>query len=228
MLAGRQAALEAARKALQESRVQVKKREHQLQGLQAKIDDLKVKLNQASKNEEYKAIQNQIAHDTAAASKLEDEVLEAMTRIDTQVSDLAALEAEVARLAAEIAGQTAQVEAQAAEQQAKLRELEAAIAEAEAIIPEDQREQYRRNVKQRGADAFAAVEGGACSGCFVSVTAQMHQRADQLQEPDLLQDLRPHPLPGRGGAAGRPAHGPLAIRHGQAPGRRGRRVTRPG
>jgi uncharacterized protein len=172
VLAGRQAALEAARKALQDSRVQVKKRETQLQGLQAKIDDLKVKLNQARKNEEYKAIHNQIAHDTATVGKLEDEVLEAMTRIDTQVAELAALEAEVGKLTAETAAQTDQVEAQALEQRAKLRELEAAVAEAESIITEDHREQYRRNVKQRGADAFAAVEGGACTGCFVSVTAQ--------------------------------------------------------
>jgi uncharacterized protein len=172
VLAGRQAALEAARKALQDSRVQVKTREHQLQGLQARVDDLKVKLNQARKNEEYKAIQNQIAHDTAAAGKLEDGVLEAMTRIDTQVSDLAALEAEVGRLAAEVNEQSTRVEAQAVEQRATLGALEAAIAEAEAIIPEDLREHYRRVVKQRGADAFAAVEGGACTGCFVSVTAQ--------------------------------------------------------
>ena len=40
-------------------------------------------------------------------------------------------------------------------------------------IPADQREQYLRNVKGRGADAMAFVEGGACSGCFVSVTTQM-------------------------------------------------------
>jgi predicted nucleic acid-binding Zn-ribbon protein len=171
-LAGRQAALEAARKALQDTRVQVKTRETQLQALQAKIDDLKVKLNQARKNEEYKAIQNQIAHDHATMGKLEDQVLEAMTRVDTQAGELAALEAEVGKLTADASAQKGQVEAQALEYGAKLRELEAAIAEAEAIISEDHREQYRRNVKQRGADAFAAVEGGACTGCFVSVTAQ--------------------------------------------------------
>ncbi|HEX8201020.1 MAG TPA: C4-type zinc ribbon domain-containing protein [Isosphaeraceae bacterium] len=172
VLAGRQAALDEARKALQDSRVQVKTREVQLQGLQNKLDDLKVKLNQARKNEEYKAIQNQIAHDTNTLGKLEDENLEAMIRIDGQVAGVAALEAEFGKLTTDVAAQKAQVEAQAVEQGAKLRELEAAIAEAEAIIAEDQREQYRRNVKQRGADAFAAVEGGACTGCFVSVTAQ--------------------------------------------------------
>src|SRR5262250_3120313 len=71
-LANRHTAIEAARKAHQEVKLNVKKREHLLQGHQAKIDDLKVKLNQAKKNDEYKAIQNQMAHDQAAISKLED------------------------------------------------------------------------------------------------------------------------------------------------------------
>ena len=53
-----------------------------------------------------------------------------------------------------------------------LAELEAAIVDAEAIIPEEQRDRYRRTVKQRGADALAEVDGSACSGCFTTVTAQ--------------------------------------------------------
>ena len=49
-----------------------------------------------------------------------------------------------------------QIESQAAEHQAKLKELEIAIIDAESIIPEDQRERYRRTVRQLGADALAA------------------------------------------------------------------------
>ena len=47
-------------------------------GHQTKIDDLKVKLNQVKKNEEYKALQNQIAHDKTAKAKIEDEILQAL------------------------------------------------------------------------------------------------------------------------------------------------------
>src|SRR6266436_7704909 len=62
-LANRQTAIEASKKALQDARVQLKKKEHTVQSITAKIDDHKVKLNQCKKNEEYKAIQNQIAHE---------------------------------------------------------------------------------------------------------------------------------------------------------------------
>jgi uncharacterized protein len=173
-LSGRRAAVDEVHKALLEERVQVKKREHALQAQQAKIDDLQLKRNQAKKNEEYKAIQNQIAHDEKSVEKLEIEIIEAMIRVDERAAELAAVEAEVAKTTAEVAALDAQIVSHAAEQEAQLKELEQAITEAEAIIPIDQRDQYRRNVKQRGADAFASVdvENKACAGCFVSVTAQ--------------------------------------------------------
>jgi predicted nucleic acid-binding Zn-ribbon protein len=172
-LANRQAALEASRKATQEAKVQQKKREHSVQAVQAKMDDLRVKLNQVKKNEEYKAIQNQIAHDKAALEKIEGEILEHMLLVDEQEAALASEEAEAKAFAAEVEAFRAEIEAQAGSQRGQLAELETAIVEAEEVIPEDLRDRYRRTVKQHGADAMASVEGGACSGCFVSVTPQM-------------------------------------------------------
>ncbi len=178
-LATRQAALETARKALQDAKVQLKKNEHLLQSQQSKIDDLKVKLNQVKKNEEYKAIQNQIAHDKLALGRVEDDILNAYSEIEAQAAALAAQDAEVKKFAEDVVAFQAQIDAQAGTQKTQLEELENAIVDAEAIIPEELRDRYRRTVKQRGADAMAAVEvdhksqTGACTGCFVAVTAQM-------------------------------------------------------
>jgi predicted nucleic acid-binding Zn-ribbon protein len=167
-LAARQAALvkrkgdlETLRKAVQDAKVQLKKREHALQGHEIK------------KNEEYKAIQNQIAHDQSAKGKLEDEILEALGTIEAQAAALAAQESELKGFEAEVAALKSQIEAQAAGQKAQLQELETAIIEAESVIPEDHRERYRRTVKQHGADAMAFVESHACSGCYTSITPQM-------------------------------------------------------
>src|SRR5437762_2566621 len=122
-LANRQAAAEAVRKAHQEVKVQVKKREHSLQGHQTKIDDLKVKLNLAKKNDEYKALQNQNAHDQAAVSKLEDEILDAYSVIESQAADLAKLEAEIKTFAQETAALKDEFESKALEQRTQLEEL---------------------------------------------------------------------------------------------------------
>ncbi len=92
---------------------------------------------------------------------------------DTQAAELARFEAEVKQFAQEVEKLKTDLETQAVSQKAQLAEIEATITSAEDSVPVDQREQYRRNVRQRGADALAAVEGGACVGCYTSVTTQM-------------------------------------------------------
>ena len=177
-LTNRQAALEVSKKSVQDAKVQLKKKEHTVQSVQAKIDDLKGKLNAVKKNEEYKAIQNQIAIDKNVIEKLEGEMLEEMEKLDELARRLAAEESDVKTFAGEVTAMKGLVESQSAGQREQLDELETALVEAESVIPEDLRERYRRTVKQHGADAMAAVEYdrksqiGACSGCFVSVTTQ--------------------------------------------------------
>ena len=172
-LAKRQTELDAARKALQDSKVQLKKHEHSLQGVETKIDDFKVKLNQVKKNEEYKAIQNQIAHDNSTKGKLEEEILQALDVNESKATDLHKLEEELKRSAADIVAFQKQFDDQSEAHKQQLREIETAIIEAETLIPIDLRDQYRRIVGRYGADALAACEGGACLGCFTSVTTQM-------------------------------------------------------
>ena len=172
-LVTRQAAVETAKKSLQDARAKIRTREVQVQGLNTKIDDLTVKLNTVKKNEEYKALQNQIAHDKAAIVKLEDEMLDSMSLVETQAAEVAKLDAEVKALAAEVATLTQQIEAQAGEQKAQLKSIETAIIEAESVIPEEDRDRYKRTVKQKGADALAHIDSNACSNCYVSITHQM-------------------------------------------------------
>lgn len=177
-LVNRRAALEASKKALQDARVQLKKKEHSVQSINAKIDDLKVKLNSVKKNEEYRALQNQIEFDKKAIEKIEVEMLDDMDRIEEQAKKLAAEESDVKAFAGEVDSIKTQFESQAGGQRQQLSELETAIVDAEAIIPEDVRERYRRTVKQLGADAMAPVEYdrkaqlASCTGCFVAVTTQ--------------------------------------------------------
>ena len=189
ILATKQAALEQARKALKDAKAHNKNREVQLQSIEGRIDDLKIKRNSAKKQAEYDGFTNQIAHDQAAKAKVEDEILQNFDAIEAQSTELARLEAEAKQLADEVTKLRTDLDSERASQEAKLRELEAAITSAEEIIPADQRDQYRRVVKQRGADAMAAVEMedkrrdvGACSGCYVSVTTQMLNELHHAQQ----------------------------------------------
>lgn len=172
-LATRQAEVDAAKKALQDAKMHVKKHEHTLKGIETRIDDLKTKLNQVKKNDEYKALQNQIAHDDTAKGKAEEDILLALEDVETRTATMARLEAEVKTFTAEVAALQQQISQQAGNQKDQLRELETAILQAEVAIPENHRDHYRRIVARYGADALAACEDGACLGCYTSVTPQM-------------------------------------------------------
>ncbi len=173
VLAKRQAEAETIKKAIRDATVQSDKKEVQLKGMQAKSDELRVKLNAIKKQVEYDAIRNQLANDNLAQSKLSEEVLDARILIEEQVETLKAQEAEVKKLTAEVATMKADLESKAAEQTAQLAKMEEAVKEAEQFIPEEECERYHRNVKGRGADAMACVDNSACTGCYVSVTTQM-------------------------------------------------------
>jgi uncharacterized protein len=172
-LANRQAELDQVRKTLQDSKVQLKKHEHSIQGVDTKIDELKIKLNLVKKNEEYKALQNQIAHENAAKAKIEEEMLVSLEAIESHTSLASRLEVDVKRYSDEVAAIRQQIEEQSASHQTQLRELETAIIEAESVILEAHRDQYRRLVGRYGADALAACEDSACLGCYTSIPAQM-------------------------------------------------------
>jgi predicted nucleic acid-binding Zn-ribbon protein len=172
-LASRQAELETAKKALQDGKVQLSKHEHSLKSIDAKIDDFKVKLNQVKKNEEYKALQNQIAHDNAAKSKIEEDVLLGYDVIEAKTADFKKVEDEVKRAGADVLAIQKQLDEEVIAHKAQLEELELGIVAAEALIPDEYREKYRRIVGRYGADALAVCENASCNGCFTSITSQM-------------------------------------------------------
>lgn len=171
--AARQAKLDEAKKALQDEKLAVKRAEAQVQAHLAKTEDLKVKQMAIKKNDEFRAVQSQIEANKLNIEKAEGQVIEAMDRVTEKEGGVAAAAAEVQQFNGEVDALAKQIEATAAGQRTQLAELDAAITEAESCIDEDQRDRYRRVVKQRGADALAPVEGSACGGCYVTVTGQM-------------------------------------------------------
>jgi uncharacterized protein len=165
--------LEKERKGLQDVKVRLKKHEHNVQAIDTKTDELTTKLNLVKKNDEYKALQNQIAHEAAAKSKIEDEMLVFLEDIETRSAALGKLDAEAKRFSGEIVALQKQIDSEATAQKAQLTELETAIVQAENVIPEEYRVQYRRIVARYGPDALAACDEGSCLGCFTSLTPQM-------------------------------------------------------
>lgn len=173
IVAKRETTLEQAKKDLQQVKVARGLKETQRKSVLAKIEDFSTKLLSVKKNEEYKAIQNEIALLKSQMAKLDDELIDGELDIDDRGGKIKELEAELAKLKAEMATFLKKFDENKPVDDANLADLSRQIAEAEAIIPIEIRDSYQRVIRQRGADALALVEEGACSGCFMAVTSQM-------------------------------------------------------
>lgn len=159
----------AAHEAVKHAKVVADQKQLELKSGESKIADLRRKLNECQSNREYQALLVQIAADEMAKSVLEDEILEALGKID----DLQAATGEAEKRLARAKEELAKVEAAQREQvgliQADVTRLEGELKTTEAGLPGEFREVYQRVVKSKGSDGMAKVEGDCCGGCFQQV-----------------------------------------------------------
>jgi predicted nucleic acid-binding Zn-ribbon protein len=169
----KQTELEAQRQKHKALRMNADQRSLQLKSNELKISDLKVKLNQAASNREFDIIRAQIEADTVANSVLEDEILDALEKVDAAQIEIKRLEDEVTRGKADETRAAAEISAAQPGFQSRLAELHKAIANAEARLPENAIVQYRRLAQAYGAAALAEVDGTTCTSCYVSLPPQL-------------------------------------------------------
>jgi predicted CXXCH cytochrome family protein len=167
-----QADLEAKRKLLLELRKGVDRKQLDLKTNEARIADLRRKLNTASSNREYEIISGQIDADTMANSVLEDEILELMEKVDRAQHEITAADEKAKKTAAEKQRFATEFEAGAGLLRTRCEALTAEVRQAESGLTGDVGQRYRRLVEAHGADALAPVEGGVCTSCHVQLTPQ--------------------------------------------------------
>jgi predicted nucleic acid-binding Zn-ribbon protein len=140
---------------------------------EAKVRELKTKLNAASSNREYQALKDQIAADEMAGSVLADEILEALEKIDGYTSQITEAEQNLAKGREELAKIEQQVREQHDRLMGDVQRLEEELKKVEVELPADFRDAYQRVVKGKGSDAMAQVEGETCGGCYHHLTANI-------------------------------------------------------
>lgn len=168
----KKADLDAKRQRLKQLRMGADQKSLQLKTNEAKIGELRTKLNQASTNREYDIIRHQIDADTMANSVLEDEILEALEKVDQAQIEIKQAEADIAATEKDRDRFAADFKAVEGDLQRQATELIAAIRQVERILPGDVAPTYQKLVQVHGAKAMAPVEGRACTNCYVGLTSQ--------------------------------------------------------
>ena len=132
---------------------------------EAKILDLTGKLNTSTTNKEFEIIKQQIDADTMANSVLEDEILEALEKIDKAEQKVADITQKKETAVEDERKTKAEVESRLPQQRDKVDELEAALKAGESQLPGQVAAIYKRLVEAHGATALAEFDGTICTAC---------------------------------------------------------------
>ncbi len=183
-IAHREADLARIRDEAKAMRIAVDQKQLQLKAGEQKIKDHKSKLNAAASNREYQILKEQIAADEMANSVLEDEILEALEKLDQFQPKLPEAEAGLAAARQKAQQVREEYERQQPTIQGDLQRLEAELKECEASLPPLARDIYLRVVRQKGEDALAMVDGGFCGGCHTQIPLNV-QAEIRLSHPSF-------------------------------------------
>ncbi|REJ72254.1 MAG: hypothetical protein DWQ34_10395 [Planctomycetota bacterium] len=162
----------AKREELKTLRAAGERKSLELKTNEAKIEELKGKLNAAASNREYDIIRGQIDADTVANSVLQDEILEQLEKVDRVEKEIKEAEAEVEQKRAAATGFRERFEADSVGLSEQAEKLQAEIRGIESGLGGQVTEKYRRLVAAHGADALAPVENSVCGYCHVQITRQ--------------------------------------------------------
>jgi uncharacterized protein len=142
--------------------------------VQQRLSKYKEQLMTVKTNEEYHAMQHQIAAAEAEVARVEDQVLVNMVEADELSARLKAAESSLKAEEARIARERSVIEAEAADMR---RVIADTTREREAVVPQMHRatlDMFQRVMKARQGIAVAPAVNGHCSICHVRLRPQVY------------------------------------------------------
>jgi len=168
-LNGAKAAVAAAKEAHTQTLTQRKKLELDVEQWKERAKKYRAQSSSVKTNEAYKALQQEISHAEAEASKAEDRVLEQMMAVEEIEQRAKHVEADLREAERAVTADKKQIEAQFAEQKKRLDASVAERAEIETKVPDELRDLYTRISRKHPGAAMAEARGEQCQSCGMRV-----------------------------------------------------------
>jgi len=170
------AAVTAAKGKAQQVEVAKKSLELDVGTRRESINRLKTQQYETRKNEEFRAMANEIERYEKEIGGIEDQELELMEQGDKLKVEVAAEEKNVAGARDSVARQIQDLEAKAIALDARLAELTKDREQIASTIDEDVLNRFERLFASKGDAAVVALEHEVCTGCHMKITAQTAHR----------------------------------------------------
>ncbi len=174
--------LEAHKLAAKQVEVERKKLELDAGTRTDSINRLKTQQYETRKNEEFRAMGNEIERYGKEIAQIEDKELELMEQTDKLKAEIALEEKKVAGAREIVAGQMKDLAAKQQALETQLAELQQDRTGLAGQIDEDVLERYDRLFASKGNAAVVALEHEVCTGCHMKITTQTAHRVRSGKE----------------------------------------------
>lgn len=147
--------------------------EQQIESIGATINKFETQKLNVKTNDEYHAINSQIAHEKGKRSALEDEVLLSFDDEESATQKVNHLDIRLAEVKKQVATRQQELEARGTEDRKRLEELR---VQREALVTEvDPRmlSRYEQLRPRKNGVAVTSVIRGSCGGCFSALPPQV-------------------------------------------------------
>jgi predicted nucleic acid-binding Zn-ribbon protein len=181
-LAASAAALAALKHKGQHLEMDRKKLELDAGTRQESINRLKTQQYETRKNDEFRAMGNEIERYEKEIRAIEDQELELMDQADKLKVEIAAEDKKASGARESVARQMADLEEKAKTLEVRLEGLTAERAEAAGKIDEDLLGRFERLFASKGDAAIVGLEHEVCTGCHMKVTTQTAHRVKNGKE----------------------------------------------
>ncbi|MDQ6766140.1 MAG: C4-type zinc ribbon domain-containing protein [Verrucomicrobiota bacterium] len=175
-LAANAAGLEALKLKARQIEVERKKLELDAGTRTESINRLKTQQYETRKNEEFRAMGNEIERYEKEIRQIEDQELELMEQVDELKLQVVAEEKKTAAGRDSIARQMTDLEAKGHALEARLQELTKDRGELASRVDEDILNRFERLFASKGDAAVVALDHEVCTGCHMKITAQTAHR----------------------------------------------------
>ena len=172
--AGRaQAHLESSKQKAKQIESDRKKLELEVEAKKQQIEKYSLQQFQTKKNEEYRALAQEIDHCKAAITKLDDEQLVFMEQFETATKELNDIQKSTSSTVKDVELARTALADKEVRLKKELADLKSEYNRLAEAVEEGVRDRYVRLRKQRGATTVVGVDRGMCGGCHMKLPIQI-------------------------------------------------------
>ncbi|MDP8261522.1 MAG: C4-type zinc ribbon domain-containing protein, partial [Candidatus Kappaea frigidicola] len=159
---------------LKDMQVSNKEKEVVLQSKEDHIKKLQGQLYQVKKNDEYKALENEIVSNKADNSIIEEEILILLDSIDEKRQEVQIKRQDVADFESKLKAKELEVKERVSQLDNEIESLSQGRSEIAALIDKEVVSVYDRIIQSKKAQlALVSIKDSACQGCFMHVRPQL-------------------------------------------------------